>query len=166
MQINKNAIVRWMSVRRAAILALAKLDSANATAYLLAGLRDASPVVHKGSSRQIIRAKAAVRMEDLLPLLREGVIHQCKAALLLAPETGKWEWLILLLEAALLPPEQISRHEIAEELAHWNHVFNHSQSQPSLQQIIRIRQTLERCGPKLHHRQRALIEFSLPNLPC
>lgn len=152
------------SVRRAAVLALAKLDSANAAGYLLAGLRDASPVVHKGLTRQIIRSGVDISVDDVGALLHENLPHLCHAALTLAPETGKWEWLLLLLEAVQLPPGLISQQEMANELAHWDQAFNLSYLQPTSQQISRIRREVEQCGSRLGQGYRELIEFSLPGL--
>lgn len=152
------------SVRRATILALARLDAAKAGAYLLDGLRDASPAVHNACVSQLIRSSIAMSLEDLLLLLQAEPIHLHQAALRLAQTTDKWDGLILLLEAIRLKPEGISQRALSEELARWNDAFNRSQSQLAMQQLYRIRKALEQCGDKISREQRQLIEFSLPGL--
>ena len=152
------------SVRRATILALARLDAAKAGAYLLDGLRDASPAVHNACVSQLIRSSIAMSLEDLLLLLQAEPIHLHQAALRLAQTTDKWDGLILLLEAIRLKPEGISQRALSEELTRWNDAFNRSQSQLAMQQLYRIRKALEQCGDKISREQRQLIEFSLPGL--
>jgi HEAT repeat protein len=139
------------SVRRATILALARLDAAKAGAHLLDGLKDASPAVHMACVSQLIRSSMVISLEDLLPLLR-------------AETAEKWDGLILLLEALRLQPEGISQRALGEALTMWNDAFNRSQSQPATQQLYRIRKALEQCGGKISREQRQLIEFSLPGL--
>jgi HEAT repeat protein len=147
------------SVRRAALRAMRRLDSSDATRDLLVrALEDPSPSVSRTARVLLQRDAAQVGAERLVPLFGGArPAHARVNALLLAARLPKWDVPSLLLSMLGDTDDELAR--IARrELAGWQQKYNRTFLPPTREQLEQLRAALQHYGGALDRRERAELE--------
>jgi len=148
-------------VRRAALIASARLDPGRGIPMALTALADAAPSVRTaavhvlaGHSRHVNFAIVRNHLHGLGdPATRRKLLHVVK-------EAPKWDAVVLLLEV-LGDPDDGVRRKAAELLGDWVTGFNRQQAPPGPTHLARIRSLLEAHESRIDEATASLLRFSL-----
>lgn len=155
---------QYPSVRRFAIVALAKLQGEESRNILVNALFDQSPAVCKEAVRQITRVSISLSAQEMIELSRQiDARHTFIAFLSIARKLNKWDRLIYYLSLYgchfCISEEYVS--PIDSAIDQWDRDFNRSSIRPSTEQIERIKQLSDRHRPHLVRHCRTRLAFTL-----
>ena len=135
----------YPSVRRQVLICLMGLMGKASEAVLIEGLKDSSPAVCKESVRLLESLDAVFDAEGLFEVVTDSSYqHTVQSCVSLAKGMNKWEWIIFLLDLALLDSEK--KLNIANMLdcaiSEWEVKSNLSYIQPNSMQLDELRKRL------------------------
>jgi HEAT repeat protein len=154
-----------ISLRRAAIIAVNRLDPAGFTKELKLALADTSKGISK-TARQILAKRSGVLgIEFLMEMMRaEQPDHVKTNALLLTRALTKWERMVALLQAVKINPAL--QAGIREEIHRWLTTFNRSWYEPTNAQLTTLTQLVsaekDYLGPQLAREFAQILSTRIP----
>jgi hypothetical protein len=153
---------RSPTVRRYALLTIARLLRSDAGPALEAALADESPAVCKEAARLITRIEGKPNAERLISIARaSGRQHVAVACCRVARHGSKWDWLKFILKAYGALDTAVSRETFSAEIDVWEARFNRSNAQPDADSLQEIVSALRICEAKLSANQLRLLRFTL-----
>lgn len=148
-------------VRRAMIRALSKLSGEAHLSIFTAALEDKAPGVSKEAQKALSNKASIVGGESLWEIFNSSPLRHARWNVLrLFTRLSKWDSLYFLIRAA---------HDNDEELAElgrlyvgrWLMQFNRRFTQPTQEQLARLRRVLEECGPLMDENLCEHLWFSM-----
>jgi hypothetical protein len=149
-----------ISLRRAALRAISRLDAASYRDALLAGIADPSPSVSREALRGLEGSAGVVAERAWKICLETPEAHVRANCFRLLASLGKWELLRWGLMAALRPEPEIAeggRSLVKRFLARWNSSF----TTPSPQLIEEIAALMSRAPAALDRKTSKDLQFTL-----
>jgi hypothetical protein len=143
-------------VRRAAVVALARLSPEAVLPVFIRALEDPSPGISRAARLALKPRAARVAPAHLWELVGSGEAHVRKNAFILLGGLPKWEsigWMIL---ACGLDDERVVRMA-RQQVKRWIDRYNHDPSQPSGDQLERMARALD--GAALDTERERMLRF-------
>lgn len=138
-------------LRLLAISRLIEINDDEAKSIAFIGLLDESPKVVRASAKALITQGLQLSADELLHLSTHGQSsNRLDVAMFLAKKGNKWDHLIFLLE--LMQGKSEEEAAIQQSFSHWHWNYNRRQTQPTSDQLAKI---------KLFHSTDTLITRSL-----
>jgi HEAT repeat protein len=127
-----------VAIRRAAVVTVGGLDASRFLPEIKIALWDESRGVSKAARQILEKHPQSLTREFLFDLLDEKrPLHVRRAAIWLIRAIGKWERIVMLLEAISLAPE--FNDTFREEITRWLQMYNRSFVAPAGAQLVELR---------------------------
>ena len=148
-----------VKLRRAAIRAIGKLNTAAYIDLLLNALNDEAPRVSHQALRALIGNSGAVNPETAGELLRSGkYFHVRRNALLLIEKLNKWDSIYYLFNA-ITGEDKLIASQSRLAIRAWISRFNRSFVSPTSEQSARIKVAIAKCDGLLDDKMETQLLF-------